>query len=311
MNPNPNTNPNTYPIEELYRLFNLTPDSATENALKVAKRKVLALHPDKAGPQYKDHFIFYFKSLKLVEEHFRIHDKIHSSQQAMNQGRETQFQYVTPEKNDHYRHSIDQLSKSGNFNDQFNEAYNKTVQKTVDYSQYQWFNQDAPTYSTKSGISVANLGQEINGVRKQQQQYQVATYRGVQQLNQAGGAYGLYDDDETVRGSTYVSSDPFSKLKFDDLRKVHKDETVFTVSEENYQSVPKYKNTEEYVAKARPADYSNIPMTRQQIEEQQRIDEYNRIRMEQIQKRERDAYNDVARYKQLNGQFMSNFLRLK
>ena len=309
-----NLNPNEYSVVELYRMFKLTPETTNESSLKEAKRKVLALHPDKAGPQYNQHFIFYMAALNRIIEHFAIFNHEEECRRKMNAAREQPFQYTTSSSHSqgNYEHAVNELGKSGDFNDQFNSAYEKTVKRTVDHSQYQWFGQDTPTYNTAKTVSAANMGRELDQVRKQQQNQQVAVFRGVRELNGgSSGAFGLYDDDETVRGSTYVSSDPFSKLKYDDLRKVHKDETVFSVSEENYSSMPTYRNVEEYAAKARPNSYQNAPLTQQQQEELRYKAEYERQKAARIKELERQAYEDAARYGDMNNQFMSNLLRLR
>jgi len=305
-----NRDANEYTIDDLYHLFKMTPGTATDAALKEARRKVLALHPDKAGPQYTSHFIFYRNAWNRVAEHFAIHNHMEESRKQMEQAKHQPFEYTASEEDNTYQHAIQHLGKTSNFNEQFNEAYNKTVKKNVDRSQYQWFTQDTPVYQTGSAVSVANMNREIDQVRKQQQQQQVAVYRGVRELNTANGAYGLYDDDETVRGSTYVSSDPFGKLKYDDLRKVHKDETVFSVSEQQYQDTPKYRNVDEYTAKARPDNYVNVVLTPQQVEEQRQRAEYERQKAARIKQLETQAYEEATRYGELKNQFMSNLLRL-
>lgn len=305
-----NLNPNEYSVIELYRMFKLTPETTNESALKEAKRKVLALHPDKAGPQYSRHFIFYMAALNRIVEHFAIFNHEEECRKKMNAAKDQPFQYSASQGN--YDHAVTELGKAGDFNDQFNSAYDKTVKKPVDNSQYQWFGQDTPTYNTSKTVSAANMGRELDQVRKQQQHQQVSVFRGVRELNGgSSGAFGLYDDDETVRGSAYVSSDPFSKLKYDDLRKVHKDETVFSVSEDNYSSMPTYRNVEEYTAKARPDSYQNAPLTQQQQEERRQQAEYERQKATKIKELERRAYEDASRYGDLNNQFMSNILRLR
>ena len=63
----------------------------------------------------------------------------------------------------------------------------------------------------------------------------------------------------------YVSSDPFSKLKFDDLRKVHKDQTILPISENDYQNVPKYSSVDHFV-RERNRPGQNEPISKQQAE---------------------------------------------
>ena len=64
------------------------------------------------------------------------------------------------------------------------------------------------------------------------------------------GNNNLYDEDGMAQDDEfrhhYISSDPFSKLKFDDLRKVHKDQTIFAVSERDISKVPQYSSVDHY-----------------------------------------------------------------
>jgi hypothetical protein len=53
----------------------------------------------------------------------------------------------------------------------------------------------------------------------------------------------FYEDEDP---NEYISSDPFSKLKYDDLRKVHKDQTIFAVCENDFQKVAKFSSVDQY-----------------------------------------------------------------
>jgi len=70
-------------------------------------------------------------------------------------------------------------------------------------------------------------------------------YRGVQEMNASGQSGTSYFEEDD--GAEYVSSDVFSKLKFDDLRKVHKDQTVFAVSESDLNKRVQYKSVDQFV----------------------------------------------------------------
>jgi hypothetical protein len=89
----------------------------------------------------------------------------------------------------------------------------------------------------------AGINQSMEKIRKNAGN--VTVYRGVQPLvSSTSTATGLYNEDEDK--TVYVTSDPFSKLKYDDLRKVHKDQTVLAVGEEDFSNVKQYKDVKEY-----------------------------------------------------------------
>jgi hypothetical protein len=78
----------------------------------------------------------------------------------------------------------------------------------------------------------------------------VTVYRGVQPLvSSTSTATGL----ARGRGQDRLRYQrPFSKLKYDDLRKVHKDQTVLAVGEEDFSNVKQYKDVKEYSNSRKP-----------------------------------------------------------
>ena len=96
----------------------------------------------------------------------------------------------------------------------------------VDTSKNDWFkNEDKDEkYETNQHINANNMGQMFRTFKKNNQE--MVVHKDVQELHHSSGN-SLYDDDDTQ----YCGSDIFGKLKFDDLRKVHKDETIFAVKE--------------------------------------------------------------------------------
>ena len=60
----------------------------------------------------------------------------------------------------------------------------------------------------------------------------------------AGGSY--YEDVEDEAETQYISSDAFSKLHYDDIRRVHKDQTIIPVGEEDYHRMKRPENMEQY-----------------------------------------------------------------
>ena len=72
-------------------------------------------------------------------------------------------------------------------------------------------------------------------MKKKENNKRINSYEGVREMCNGGG-YSLDRD----RPNEY-SSDIFSKLKYEDLKKAHT-ETVVPVTREDYERMPKYKN---------------------------------------------------------------------
>ena len=83
----------------------------------------------------------------------------------------------------------------------------------------------------------------------------MSVYKGVQMLNSGRNGANLYGDDPEME--EYISTDPFSKLKYEDLRKVHKDHTVFSVSEKDMAKVKTYDSVDHY-QKTREQGYAPL-----------------------------------------------------
>ena len=107
---------------------------------------------------------------------------------------------------------------------------------------HEYLNDDAFIYL----ISRKNIKENTNAM---------SVYRGVQNLTHSGGSH-LYEEDT----DQYISSDPFSKLKYEDLRKVHKDQTVFSISEKDMQNVKTYDSVDQY-RKTRDQGYTPLEKT--------------------------------------------------
>ena len=114
----------------------------------------------------------------------------------------------------------------------------------------------------------------------------------------------LYDDD--TDSQNYVSSDPFSKLKYDDLRKVHKDQTVFAVSESDFDSIQTYKSVEQ-LNRARGASIEPIDEAAAKMQ----LEASEQAKKEAIMKKEYLAKLESMKYQEKNKSILSRFLQLQ
>ena len=237
-----NLNINMYSFKELLNLFQLDYNISVED-LKRAKTVVLRMHPDKSRlpPNY---FLFYKKAFEIVVEYYNNQTKtskdVPTTEQIYNPLNPTDKR---TEETVHK--AIHEMGKD-RFNHTFNTLFETNMKKPVQ-DHNEWFKKHDPLYqfddiSTASGIATA-----VETIKKSTAS--LVKYNGVETMKSAGPTYGnLYDDDDDATGEGshgYIASDPFSKLKFDDLRKVHKDQTVFAVSERDYEKVPKFASIDQ------------------------------------------------------------------
>jgi hypothetical protein len=235
---------NKYSLEEIFGLFDLTYD-LTEESMRAAKKKVLMIHPDKSRlpPTY---FHFYREAYDIVLNIYK--QKARQTEGSTSVGKPIYKPLDHEESQPDISKKMAESAgaKTGAFNSKFNELYDKNMVRKADTSRYDWFRQADSVYDdfSQKQVNPKNMGSELEAIKQKQAALQV--YRGVQEMN-ASGPRGTSYFEEDDASADYVSCDVFSKLKFDDLRKVHKDQTVFAVSESDLNKRVQYKSVDQFV----------------------------------------------------------------
>lgn len=300
-----NLNIHMYSFEELLGLFDLSYE-ITQQDMKRAKNKVLMLHPDKSKLP-ADYFLFYKKALDIIFNYYQNNTKIN--------------QPVPKEKTDYSPAEISDMNKSTTkkikstigemdpqeFQRKFNETFEKNMKKEVTKVN-EWFSTEEPVYDIKEKVLQNNMGTIMENIKKQNQG--MVRYQGVQNMYSSGGT-NLYDEDDAddeSRNNQYVTSDPFSKLKYDDLRKVHKDQTIFAVSESDFKNVEQYKNIE-HLNQVRNNKDNLKPLDKPHAE--RILLEQDRILKEKMAHKQHKSFMKTEEYTEKNKSILSSFLQLK
>jgi hypothetical protein len=200
--------------------------------------------------------------------------------------------------------AIGELS-SKDFNAKFNQLFETNMSRKVDTTKNDWFSKEEPNFEIREQVTQKNMGQVFNKIKEKQNG--MVLYRGVENL-MGGIGTNLYEEDEDGADTSgiYVSSDPFSKLKFDDLRKVHKDQTVFVVSEQDFHKVKQYASVDHFVR-----DRNSVGLDPLSKSEAERILMLQNKQYEQ-QIREKEYLAELRTQKNVekNKTVLSNFLRI-
>jgi len=293
----------SYSIEELFGLFDLTPKRITEHEMKQAKKRVLMLHPDKSKLP-ADYFLFYKKAFDVLVEFYENQNR---QNQPMTE-EATDYKPVNvaghnQSTNKQINKVIDKMS-AADFQNKFNKLFEDNMMQRPDNKRNEWFSkEDAMFAKTSENVSVNNMGQVFESMK--QQNAGLVKYKGVEQFSGKSGAnfHESVGDDED---DTYVCSDPFSKLKYDDLRKVHKDQTVFAVSESDFSKVPKYNSVDHFNRERNKQSFD--PLDKQQSEHMLR--EQDRIMKERMMRKEYESKLKTQQYMEKNKSVLSSFLHL-
>jgi hypothetical protein len=296
-----------YSLDEIYALFGVNRETLSIEGLKKAKHRVLMTHPDKSGMP-PDYFIFYKKALEVLATDYAEMHRVEQSKSRMTELAKSGYEYTHGggEEEERIRKVAGKAASGDKFARDFNRVFEEQMQQKIDESRNDWFRDNQATYDT-SKVTKNNMSQSMEEIKRQQRA--VARYTGgVREMTHHIGTR-LYEDPGAMEDAeeVYISGDPFAKLKFEDLRRVHKDETVFQVSESDYQNIASYKNVEEYGRARSSQQFEQI--TKQQGE--MILQQKERERAAKIQQYQRQAYEQGLENERKQAAVSSMFLRLE
>jgi len=301
---NHNLNIQSYSLDEMLGLFELDSYDISIENLKVAKKKVLMLHPDKSKLDAK-YFLFYKKAFDIIVQFF-------DNQNRQNRSIQPKDVAYEPNYNDQDTNTTKQITKnvqemnSENFQDKFNELFEANqMGARPNTERNEWFQQEKSAYDVPQE-KMSKQAMNDNFQRIKDQNNGLIQYNGVQSLNQdSATSNNFYDDDDFQ--DKYMTSDPFSKLKFDDLRKVHRDQSVLAVSEQDINNIKTYGSVEEF-NRAR-SEHSYEPLEKQHAD--RLLQEQEKAMQQRIMRKEYQSKLQTEQYAEKNKDVMASFLLLQ
>ena len=291
-----NLNIQTYSFEELLGLFNLTTQFGIEE-LKKAKRKVLWMHPDKSRLP-SEYFLFYKKAFEIIVVFFD--EKIKQQKEVP----KTEMVYTPMNTSENKKvGEVIKGIKVDEFNNMFNELFDKNMSKPIDDTRNEWFKKEDAMFSIPKTVNQKNMGSALTDIREKTNE--MIKYNGVENMYSGGVNGANFHDDNMEEG--YVSSDLFSKLKYDDLRRVHKDQTVFSVSESDYNNMTKYDSVDHLSRERGLQNLTPLEKTQAELLMEQQEKKYKEIMM----KKQYESQLRTMEYNEKNKTVLANFMRLK
>ena len=290
-----------YSLKDLLSLFHTDYNINLED-LKRAKKQVLMTHPDKSKLP-AEYFLFYKKAFDIVVNFYNNQNKQTQKPNAEN------TTYVPAAISDTNKNTTKQIKTAINnmnareFQDKFNTIFENNMVKKTNSSRNEWFSKDEPVFENKHDVNANNMGQIFDKIKEKQSG--LVRYTGVNNLVvNSGSGSNFYEEDED--DDTYVTSDPFSKLKFDDLRKVHKNETVLAVSERDFNKVKQYASVDHFMRDR--GNQSLTPLEKPEAEKMLSMKEQQY--RERMMNKEHSSHLQTIQYAEKNKAVLSQFLRL-
>jgi hypothetical protein len=290
-----------YSLKDLLALFHTDYNINLED-LKRAKKQVLMTHPDKSKLP-AEYFLFYKKAFDIVVNFYNNQNKQTQKPNAEN------TTYVPAAISDTNKNTTKQIKSAINnmnareFQDKFNTIFENNMVKKTNSSRNEWFSKDEPVFDNQEDVNAKNMGQIFDKIKEKQSG--LVRYTGVNNLVvNSGSGSNFYEEDED--DDTYVTSDPFSKLKFDDLRKVHKNETVLAVSERDFNKVKQYASVDQFMRDR--GNQSLTPLEKPEAEKMLSMKEQQY--RERMMNKEHSSHLQTIQYAEKNKAVLSQFLRL-
>jgi len=216
----PDLDIDNYDLTDLLGLFKLSINFG-ETELKNAKKVVLKMHPDKSGLD-KEYFLFFSKAYKLL---YSLHQFRGGDTNCPRKSTYDASEFVSEETNAN-RDLIEKFAKTSDrpFNVWFNELFEKnnlgTLAESDGYGE--WLKSDEDCTSVKLG-SMRDVNEHIDQRKKE-----LGALVTVPEVGDMTSSMGSNLVDGEIE---HYDSGMFSNLRYDDLRRAHK-ESVIAVSEE-------------------------------------------------------------------------------
>ena len=219
-----------YDLEDILNLFKLN-YHFDEQQLKQAYRIVLKTHPDKSGLK-KEVFMFFKQAYSILKKIYYFRNRKQECTHST--------EYVV-EKNREHEELLRKLDGKSvkDFNKWFNTMFekNKVSDEDFDKGYGDWY-KNSEVEETEKVSSLRDFGRVFENKKRECKSIVVRT--GVSEMQNVNSGYNL-----SREAPSEYSSDLFSKLKYEDLKKAHT-ETVVPVTREDYENKKKFNSVDSY-----------------------------------------------------------------
>ena len=236
-------NIDNYNLEEILSLFNLNL-LYNEDDLKKAKKKALKTHPDKSGLD-NSVFIFFSKAYNILSKLYKLKNRTEKKVENIDYDENDMGEEVGNKE-------ILQMKLKGLDKENFNKWFNKLFEKSVGQTTKNGYGDWLQSSEGVSNIKAKNKADfDMIFKKKKREGRELIVKRDIQEMVCNNGC-SMLDNNETI-----YSSDIFSKLQYDDVKKVHT-ESVIPVTEQDFTEKKRFDNVEQYI-RHRKTSQGDIP----------------------------------------------------
>jgi len=253
-------NIDNYDLKDLINLFGIS-YNFSDNELKQAKKIVLKMHPDKSGLD-KKYFLFFSSAYKIIHAIYKFRHRTHQNTMA-------KYETLDDERNDEI---IKNLFNQKNIKKDFNKWFNELFEKTKIDDEYteggygDWLksNEDMEEFNN---VSKQDIDEKFEEKKKKVQSLIIQEDFKENETSQ----YELTRE----RPQSY-SSDLFSNLNFEDLKKAHQ-ESVIPITKEDYLKKEKLNLEELKNQRSQKIAPSSLNQANDFLNRQKTMDDENNV----------------------------------
>jgi len=292
-----NTNIYDYTINDIYDVFNVSPKNLTKEKLKLLYKKTLEFHPDKSNLPSR-YFIFFSQAYKKLHNHahtvlFREQTEVNQSVVEMKNIRKKSIDDTEVDK----YHITKYVTEREDFNEKFNKAFEKIRPKQQDgYEKLLKTQIDTTTNKPTNTRDLHNLIEQHKQIIHHQ-----PTIQNMIEHNKGSSLI-----EETKKD--FSSPNIFGKFKYEDIKKVHHDETVIPITENDIKKNTEHRATTINTFETQREKQDNTPISKKQA-----LEYFNQLKHTEEEEYERLQHllkQEEIQSQQFKQQFWSNFLTL-
>jgi hypothetical protein len=308
-----------YTIHDIFRLFQIKPnEKITKEKMLNIKKHILKYHPDKSNKPIEI-YMFYKSAFDQLKSFYYL--------QMQNNQLSNIKNYNDVLENHFEKKNINTEQIQGKpFLNDFNQFFENNVIQPKNTNRNDWFHtnkvidenpitqtsynpNDLSSFFEENKIFVSGGSKETNDAIAEKikdikrQQGALIEYKGFQEIVATGGSNYLENNEED--DNEYATSNMFSALPFDDIRKVYRDQPIFCGVDEDKKinvetDIEKYKK--QRMVKVNDAIYKKKEL----LEEREK-----RKKMALFKEKQLRDFEEDKRKKELSEQFLSKYLQIK
>ena len=261
-----------YNLDDILDLFQLQNKEIDYEDMKQAKKIVVMTHPDKTNLDPK-FFLFFKEAFGLLKQVYDFQQKSENYDDNIIITRDNIYNKSELNNNNNEdRKLVNKFSKNDNFNEEFNKLFekNRVKNESVDTGYGTWMKSDEGL-ENKEVKTIGEMNEIIE--EKKENLKSLVVHKDIMTMeNKSNGSYLANNKPEEY------SSDVFSKLPYEDLRKAHT-ETVVPVNMKDFHNTKKFSSVNELnqFRSAQDINSSSLDQSKQFLKKKEEMENRNNM----------------------------------